>query len=122
MTVQNLTFVDGNSRNESEHDGGGAIRVFSQYQALPVYVVNSTFGGVEGYGNTMTLALYGTRIENNQVNMHGSAIFFITNDRTGTLHIEDSVIRQNSGGYWYELPEISMHSDTNRQIVNSTIE
>ena len=206
LTVQNLTFIDGNSKNESEYDGGGAIwvrggrfkvvnsrffnnvcadlgpdvggaaiRVFSQYQGLPVYVVNSTFGGVEGYGNTgangggissigvswaiynslfshnraignggnpaqsgtpgggsggaiyndgntMTLALYGTLIENNQVNMHGSAIFFITNDHTGTLHIEDSVIRQNSGGYWYELPGISMHSDTNRQIVNSTIQ
>jgi len=54
--------------------------------------------------------------------MHGSAIFFITNDHTGTLHIEDSVIRQNGGGFWYELPGISMHSDTNRQIVNSTIE
>ncbi|MBE0556951.1 MAG: hypothetical protein IH628_06925, partial [Proteobacteria bacterium] len=79
-------------------------------------------GAIYNDGNTMRLALYGTLIENNQVNMHGSAIFFITNDRTGTLHIEDSVIRQNSGGYWYELPGISMHGDTNRQIVNSTIE
>jgi hypothetical protein len=82
LTVQNLTFADGNSRSESEYDGGGAIwvrggrfkvvncrffnnicadtgpdvggaamRVFSQYQDLPVYVVNSTFGGAEGYGN-----------------------------------------------------------------------
>lgn len=82
LTVQNLTFVDGNSSSESEYDGGGAIwvrggrfrivnsrffgntcastgpdvgggavRVFSQYQGLPVYVVNSTFGGAEGYGN-----------------------------------------------------------------------
>ena len=79
-------------------------------------------GAIYNDGNTMTLALYGTLIENNQVNTHGSAIFFITNDHTGTLRIEDSVIRQNSGGYWYELPGISMHSDTNRQIVNSTIE
>jgi hypothetical protein len=82
LTVQNLTFIDGNSRNESEHDGGGAvwvrggrfkvvncrffnntcatqgpdvggaaIRVFSQYQGLPVYVVNSTFGGSDDFGN-----------------------------------------------------------------------
>jgi hypothetical protein len=83
LTVQNITFVDGNSKAETEHDGGGAIwarggrlrlvntrffhnecadtgpdvggagvRVFSQYEGLPVYVVNSTFGGEEGYGNT----------------------------------------------------------------------
>lgn len=31
--------------------GGGALRVLSQYEDLPVYVVNTTFGGVEGYGN-----------------------------------------------------------------------
>jgi hypothetical protein len=82
LTVQNLTFVDANSKGEEEFDGGGAIwvrggqfrmintrffnnvcadagpdvggaavRVFSQYQGRPVYVVNSTFGGAEGYGN-----------------------------------------------------------------------
>jgi hypothetical protein len=30
---------------------GGAIQVFSQYQGLPVYVVNSTFGGPNGRAN-----------------------------------------------------------------------
>ena len=28
--------------------GGGAVRVFSQFDGLPVYVANSTFGGAEG--------------------------------------------------------------------------
>ena len=82
LTVQNITFADGNSVGETEYDGGGAvwvrggrfkvvncrffnnacdslgpdvggaaIRVFSQFNNLPVYVVNSTFGGAEGYGN-----------------------------------------------------------------------
>ncbi len=31
--------------------GGAALRVFSQSGGLPVYVVNSTFGGAPGYGN-----------------------------------------------------------------------
>lgn len=90
LTLQNLTFVDGNSKNEparlnehvTNHDGGGAIwvrggrlkiinsrffrnvcadtgpdvggaavRVFSQYQNQPVYVVGSTFGGSQELGN-----------------------------------------------------------------------
>lgn len=82
LTVQNLTFTDGNSSSEQEYDGGGAIwvrggrfkivnsrfyknvcastgpdvggaavRVFSQYQGLPVYVVGSTFGGSSSNGN-----------------------------------------------------------------------
>ena len=206
LTVQNLTFIDGNSKNETTYDGGGAIwvrggrfkvvnsrffnnvcadtgpdvggaaiRVFSQYQGLPVYVTHSTFGGATGYGNTganggaissigvswtiynslfsynkaigsggnpaqagtpgggsggaiyndgntMTLALYGTLIEHNEVNAHGSAIFFVTNDLSGSLHIEDSVIQYNVGGTWYTLPGISMHPTTTRQIIASTIE
>ncbi len=83
LTVQNLTFVDGDSQNEFQYDGGGAIwvrggrfkmvncrffgntcsyfgpdvggaavRVFSQYSGLPVYVTNCTFGGAEGFGNS----------------------------------------------------------------------
>jgi hypothetical protein len=83
LTIQNVTFVDGNSKSETEHEGGGAVwvrggrvkvinsrffnnvcadtgpdlggaglRVTSQYDGLPVYVVNTTFGGEDGYGNT----------------------------------------------------------------------
>ena len=81
LTVQNLTFINADSRDETEYDGGGAIwvrggrfkivnsrffsnvcaevgpdvgggavRVFSQYEGRPVYVVNSTFGA-PGAGN-----------------------------------------------------------------------
>jgi hypothetical protein len=205
LTVQNLTFINGNSNSDTAYDGGGAIwvrggrfkvvncrffnnvcadsgpdvgggamRVFSQYNNLPVYVVNTTFGGAPGYGNvgangggissigvswtlinclfsynraignggnpaqtgtpgggsggaiyndgnTMTLSLCGCLIDSNQVNAFGSAIFFVTDDHTGNVVIENSVIRNNIGGSWYALPGISMFSDTKRTIVNSTI-
>jgi hypothetical protein len=206
LTVQNLTFVDANSKGEDEYDGGGAIwarggqlkvinsrffnnvcaddgpdvggagiRVFDQYQDRPVYVVNSTFGGAEGYGNqcsngggissigvswnvinslfshnhavgnggnpaengtpgggsggaiyndgnTMTLSVCGSRIEDNQVNAYGSAIFFVSNNHQGTLRIQDSVITGNTGGGWNVLPGISMHDDTVQVMTNATIE
>jgi hypothetical protein len=207
LTLQNITFADGNSRNERNYDGGGAVwvrggrlkivncrffnnvcaslgpdvgggavRVFSQYRNRPVYVVNSTFGGMEGYGNkgsnggaissigvswtiinsvfthntaegnggnpkregtpgggsggaiyndgnTMTLTLLGSRIEYNQVNTHGSAIFFVTNDHTGNIIIDRSIIKNNTGGNWYpKYPGISMHSDTQIHVSNSVIE
>lgn len=82
LTLQNLTFIGGNSKSETEFDGGGAVwarggrirlvntrffdnvcadsgpdvggaglRVFSQSGGLPVYVVNSTFGGAADFGN-----------------------------------------------------------------------
>ena len=207
LTVQNITFTDGNSRTETEYDGGGAIwvrggrfkavncrffnntcdslgpdvggaaiRVFSQYNNLPVYIVNCTFGGAPGYGNfgangggissigvswtiinslfsynraignggnpsqagtpgggsggaiyndgnTMTLTILGTLIEKNKVNAYGSAIFFVTNDHTGDIRIDNSIIRNNTGGSWYPVyPSISMHSDTKCVVTNSTIE
>jgi len=207
LTVQNITFADGNSRTETEYDGGGAIwirggrfkavncrffnnacdslgpdvgggalRIFSQYKNLPVYIVNCTFGGARGYGNfgangggissigvswtiinslfsynraignggnpsqsgtpgggsggaiyndgnKMTLTILGTLIEKNTVNAYGSAIFFVTNDHTGDIHIDQSVIRNNTGGSWYPVfPGISMHSDTKYVVTNSIIE
>lgn len=207
LTVQNITFVDGNSKAETEFDGGGAIwvrggrfkavnarffnnvcadtgpdvggagiRVFSQSQNLPVYLVNTTFGGSEELGNTcsnggaissigvswtiinslfshnraignggnpaeggtpgggsggaiyndgntMTLSLCGVAIEHNEVNAHGSAIFFVSNDHSGDIRIDQSVITNNIGGSWYPTyPQISGHDDTPIVVTDSIIE
>ena len=208
LTLQNLTFIEGNSTGQLEEGGGGGavfvrggrvkvvncrffnnycdptgpdlggagLRVFSQYNNLPVYVVNSTFGGADGYGNqcsngggvssigvswtilnslfsynhavgdggnpaqtgtpgggsggaiyndgnTMTLTLCGVRIEHNQVNDYGSAIFFVSNDHTGNIVIDQSVITNNIGGSWYPTyPQISNHDDTPITVTNSTIQ
>jgi hypothetical protein len=82
LTLQNLTFINGNSQGETDYTGGGAvwvrggrfkvvncrffnnlcaptgpdvggagIRVFSQFNDEPVYLVNSTFGGRGDLGN-----------------------------------------------------------------------
>jgi len=207
LTVQNLTFIDADSRGEDEHDGGGAIwvrggrfkivnsrffnnrchdvgpdvggaavRVFSQFEGRPVYVVNSTFGGADGFGNvcsngggissigvswtilnslfshneaigmggnpamsgtpgggsggaiyndgnTMTLSICGSRITHNRVVQHGSAIFFVSNDHSGNVVIDRSVITDNEGGSWYPTyPQISGHDDTPIDVTDSTIE
>ena len=79
-------------------------------------------GAIYNDGNTIHLNLCGTRIEDNQVNAYGSAIFFVSNDHSGTLTVRDSVIRNNTGGGWNVLPGISMHEDTTRTIENSVIE
>jgi hypothetical protein len=208
LTVQNLTFANGNSREEQTYDGGGAVwvrggrfkivnsrffnnvcadtgpdvggaavRVFSQYQGQPVYVVNSTFGGAEGFGNngsnggglssigvsytvinslfshnraigtganparagtpgggsggaiyndgnTFTLDLCGTRIEHNQANEGGGAIFFVSNDRTGSLRIEDSSLSHNPSGRFETpgYPGIYFLGNGSPLVINSTIE
>jgi hypothetical protein len=206
LTIQNLTFVDGNAMYDPDGEGGGAVfaqggrlkivncrffnnvcpktgpdvgggavRAFMQYNNNPVYVVNSTFGGDSGLGNigsnggalssigvswtiinslfsynqavgsggnpqksgtpgggsggaiyndgnTMTLTVLGTRIEHNTVKAYGGAIFFVSNDHSGDIRIENSVIRDNPGGSWYPKYEgISMHDDTRISVTGSTI-
>lgn len=206
LTLQNITFIDGDSRAEEEFEGGGAlfvrggrlklvntrffnnrcadvgadvggggVRVFDQFDDQPVFAVNTTFGGAEGFGNTcangggvssigvswtflnslfsfnhaignggnpaqdgtpgggsggaiyndgnrMTLRLCGTRLESNDVVQHGSAIFFVSNDHSGDVHIDRGHITNNVGGSWYPTyPQISGHEDTPIDVTNSVI-
>jgi hypothetical protein len=59
-------------------------------------------GAIYNDGNTMTLRVAGTRIVHNRSNHEGgSAIFFVSNDRTGDVEIASSVLRDNTGdGFW----------------------
>ena len=210
LTVQNLTFTDGNAvglasgvdpggggaifvrggRFKVLHSrfinnvcdstgpdvGGAAIRVFSQYNDQPVYIVDSVFGGGEGLGNTcsngggissigvsytvmnslfshnraigyganparagtpgggnggaiyndgntFTLSLCGTAIHDNLANEGGSAIFFVSNDLTGTLQIENSVLSDNPKGTFETpgYPGIFYLGSGDPQVVSSII-
>lgn len=171
----NCRFFNNHCADNGPDVGGAAIRVFSQYRGLPVYLVNCTFGGAEGFGNegsnggaissigvswsiinslfthnsaignggnpaqsgtpgggcsgaiyndgnTMTLSVSGSKIENNHANTFGAGIFFVTNDHSGNMVIDNSIIRSNTGGGWHILPGISMHEDTRRKVTNSVIE
>ncbi|WP_196439240.1 hypothetical protein [Planomonospora sp. ID67723] len=180
LTVQNLTFADGNATGERLDGGGGgavfvrggrlkvvnsrfvrnrcdptgpdvggaAVRVLDQSRDLPVYVVNSTFGGAPGQGgvcsnggalsgigvswevlnsvfthnravgrganpakagtpgggsggavyadgNRFTVRIAGSVVRDNHAREGGGAVFFVSNDRTGTLRIEHSALRRN---------------------------
>ena len=214
LTVQNLTFVDGNAKGVSSDEGlsgggaifarggrlkilnsrffnnvcddtgpdvgGGAVRAFSQSAGLPLYVVNSTFGGTKagdglanvgsnggalssigvsytvinslfGFnqaignganpaksgtpgggsggaiyndGNTFTLSLCGTKIDDNTANEGGGAIFFVSNDRSGSLVIKDSILTHNpSAGFETQgFPGIFVLAKGPPDVSNSTIQ
>ncbi len=155
--------------------GGASVRVFSQFDNQPVYVVGSTFGGGPAFantcsnaggissigvswtvinslftdndttgsganparggtpgggsggaiymdGNTITLRLQGSRIEDNHANEGGGGIFFVSNDRTGHLVIEDSEMRRNPSDGFETIPGIFYLGDGPIQISNSVIE
>ncbi len=208
LTVQNMTFVDGNSTGQTFDGGGGgaifdrggrlkvvhslfmrnvcdptgpdigggAIRALSQSQGLPVYIVNSTFGGASGQGNscsnggalssigvswevlnsvisfntaighganparsgtpgggsgggiyndgnTMTLHVAGSLITDNHANEGGGAIFYVSNDLTGTLHIDGSTLLRNpnDGFHTAGFPGIFYLGSGPPVVTNSTI-
>ncbi len=209
LTVQNLTFIDGNAKGETMEGGGGgaifvrggrfkivrsrffnnvcddtgpdiggaAVRVLSQYEGMPAYVTHSTFGGADGYGNTcsnggglssigvsytvlnslfshnraignganpakpstpgggsggaiyndgnlFTLSLCGVDMHANTANEGGGAIFFVSNDRSGSLVIRDSTLSNNpSAGFETQgFPGIFVLANGPPQVTNSTIE
>ena len=180
LTVQNITFSNGNSTGQTIEGGGGgaifvrggrfkivnaafinnqceptgpdlgggAVRVLSIYNNEPVYVVSSTFGGAVGLGNfcsnggalssigvsysvynslfthnraigngpnparagtpgggsggaiyndgnTFALQLYGTAMRDNSAVEGGGAVFYVSNDRTGTLTMDESAFERN---------------------------
>lgn len=111
LTLQNITFVDGDARNEGQGQtgGGGALGANPAQDGTPG---GGSCGAICNDGNTMTLHLCGVDIEENEVNEHGAGVFFVTNDRSGNIILRDTIIRQNHGGSWYHLPGISMHDDT----------
>lgn len=52
-------------------------------------------GAIYNDGNTFHLKVSGSRIANNSANEGGGAIFFVSNDLTGTLGISNSVLTSN---------------------------
>ncbi len=174
LKVVNARFYGNRCASSGPDVGGAAIQVFSQFDGLPVYIVNSTFGGSGGKrnacsnggaissigvswtilnslfdgnravgsganpakagtpgggnggaiyndGNEMTLRVAGTRIVHNRSNHEGgSAIFFVSNNRTGNVEIVDSVIRYNTGDGFSTYPGIYFLGDQ-ITFTNSTV-
>jgi hypothetical protein len=52
-------------------------------------------GAIYNDGNRMTLSISGSLFANNRAHEGGGAIFFVSNDRTGTLAIKDSTLERN---------------------------
>lgn len=90
---------------------------------------NGTPGGGSGGaiycdGNTYTLSLCGVKITDNTANEGGGAIFFVSNDKTGSLVIKDSVLSHNPSAKFETpgYPGIFVIANGDPQVEGSTIE
>lgn len=81
-------------------------------------------GAIYNDGNEMTLQVLGSRIEGNHAREGGGGIFFVSNNRTGHLFIEDSVLRSNPSDEFETsgFPGIFYLGSGPPQVTNSIIE
>jgi len=178
LKVVNARFFNNVCDELGSDVGGGAIRKLDYLvepgagPARPVWVVNSTFGGKEGYGNScanggalssigvswniinsffshntavghgansgqggnggaiyndgneIVLNIDSSLIEHNMANEGGSAAFFVSNDESGSITIEDSIARDNPRGTFETpgLPGFYVIAKEPATVINSQIE
>jgi hypothetical protein len=80
-------------------------------------------GAIYNDGNKYSLKIAGTVIRDNHAREGGGAIFFVSNNNTGTLTIESSTLHHNpSAGFWTRpFPGIFFHSSGHPRVISSTI-
>jgi hypothetical protein len=177
LKVVNSRFFNNVCDDLGSDVGGGAIRKLDYLvtpgagPSRPVWIVNSTFGGKPGFGNScanggalssigvswnilntllsentavghgansglggnggaiyndgneIVLDVTSSLLENNKANEGGSAIFFVSNDRTGSITIRDSITRNNPRGTFETpgLPGFYVIAKDPAQIIGSQI-
>jgi hypothetical protein len=177
LKVVNARFFNNVCDDLGSDVGGGAIRKLDYLiapgagPARPVWIVNSTFGGAAGLGNScanggalssigvswnivnswlsqstavghgansgqggnggavyndgneIVLDLTSSLLENDTANEGGSAVFFVSNDRSGSVTITDSITRNNPRGTFETpgLPGFYVLAKDPATIVNSQI-
>ena len=170
LKVVNSRFIDNRCYSAGPDLGGAAIRAFEQDPAVPVYIVHSTFtggecsnggalssigvswtvlnsvltdnhaigwganpasagapgggsgGAIYNDGDTYTLTVAGTVISGNTAREGGGAIFYVSDDHTGTLRIENSDLQDNPSAGFHNFPGTIFYlGDGNPVITGSTL-
>jgi len=80
-------------------------------------------GAIYCDGDRYSLEIEGTIIRDNQAREGGGAIFFVSDDNTGTLTVENSTLDDNpSMGFWTRpYPGIFFQSSGHPRVVDSSI-
>ncbi len=80
-------------------------------------------GAIYNDGNEIVFNLTSSLIENNMANEGGSALFFVSNNETGSITIRDSITRNNPRGTFEtpDLPGFYVIAKGPPEIINSQI-
>jgi hypothetical protein len=80
-------------------------------------------GAIYNDGNEIVLNVNGSLLEHNIANEGGSAVFFVSNNQTGSITLTDSVTRDNPRGMFEtpELPGFFVKAKQPATLVNSQV-
>jgi len=80
-------------------------------------------GAIYNDGNEIVLNVTSSLLENNQANEGGSAVFFVSNNKTGSLTLRDSLTRNNPRGTFEtaDLPGFYVIAKQPASVINSQI-
>jgi hypothetical protein len=80
-------------------------------------------GAIYNDGNEIVLNVTSSLIENNVANEGGSAVFFVSNNRSGSITIKDSIVRGNPRGTFEtpDLPGFFVIAKQPTEVINSQI-
>lgn len=78
-------------------------------------------GAIYTDGNRYTVKIAGTTMTDNTANEGGGAIFFVSNDRTGTLAITWSTLRRNRSGRFQTQPGIFFLGSGRPRVTHSIV-
>jgi hypothetical protein len=80
-------------------------------------------GAIYNDGDTYTLTVNGTIIRYNKARAGGGAIFFVSDDLTGTLHIDHSTLHDNPSAGFHNFPGTIFYLGHGKPVViNSTLD
>jgi hypothetical protein len=103
------------------------INSYFAYNQAVGHGANSGQGGNGGAiyndGNEIVLNIASSLLENNHANEGGSAVFFVSNDKSGSITIQDSITRNNPKGTFETsgLPGFYVIANGPANVVNSQI-
>jgi hypothetical protein len=134
--VVNSTFGGGSELGNSCANGGALSSIGVSWNILNSVFSHNTAvghgandgeggngGAIYNDGNEIVLHVTSSLIENNMANEGGSAVFFVSNNMTGSIIIQDSLTQNNPRGMFEtpDLPGFYVIAKEPAQIIDSQI-
>jgi hypothetical protein len=134
--VVNSTFGGAAELGNSCANGGALSSIGVSWNILNSLLSNNTAvghgansgqggngGAIYNDGNEIVLNITSSLIENNMANEGGSAVFFVSNNMTGSITIKDSIVRGNPRGTFEtpDLPGFYVIAKEPAMVINSEI-